>query len=297
MLDPNTYFSYAYSELKFYLGFKAYGSDGAKLNRGLTLPRIWDSRECSNERVSLQREYALPLLCERFGDEFKAATGRELQLSDVRASFAPADEHLRAVMLDDIDDCCGAHILVETSPNNYQGHFFLSRKATEEEVMCCIRMLREYHGGDPGAAKPRQARRFATEGLSCELNLTEELVDVDFAVKHYQAEEVDFDAEEITHVALTPEETRLYREIWERKLLQTRSITKPNGDKSIADFGLATYILQKGLTADVAYAALHTARQTLITDKGAHHAERYTRTTIRNAQAALFKKSSKTLSL
>lgn len=283
MRMPNRELEKLYQRVKFYIGFKAVGSDGGTVQRGTTLPMVWSFHKAANN-LNAQLQYAFPKLQELYGPLFEEVTGRQLQESDVRLSFCPADDLVSAVMLDDIEDTCGAHVYVETSPNNFQGHYMLSRPAAKDEAECVIRMLRDYYGGDPGAAKVRQGRRFVQPGMQCITDWYEVPVDVDYAVKHYYKAP----SEEISvledGVLLSAQDMDLYKEVWDRKLRLTRDIKHPLGDKSTADFGLALFVLEKGSSASVAKAAIACARTSLHEDKGSY-AARYLQKTVESAVA------------
>ena len=142
-------------------------------------------------------------------------------------------------------------------------------------------MLRDWHGGDAGAAKTKQGRRFPTPGMTCIVNLNEETIDVDFAVKHY-TKIMDSDEDELIaddDVQLTSTEKALYREVWQRKLQSSVSSQHPSGNKSAADFGLAIFIAQKGGNPSLALAAIISSRTTLLEDKGEAYARQYAQKT------------------
>lgn len=289
--NANSPFTYLYRDVKFYIGIKAV-TDTGKLNEGITLKKlVWNIHKAI-DNIESQRKYVFSHLHTLYGEQFKTLTGRDLQVSDLRVSFVPADTLLHSVMLDDIDDTCGAHIYVETSPGNFQGHFMLNRPATEFEAMCAIRMLRDYHDSDPGAARPRQARRFVMEGMSCTVDWSAEKVDVDFAVKHYAPDTPTVDV--IKDVSLTDLEKAFFRDIWERKLRSSpRDYDHPLGNPSHADFGLATYLLEHGHDPSVVKAAIISSRTSLYEDKG-NWAEGYLRKTINAAMESVEKKAAQT---
>ena len=278
---PNRELAYLYRNVRFYLGFKVVTVDGTAINRGVTLPLVWNMRKAC-EQFDKQRRYALSEIHAGFGQLFESVAGRPLQLSDLRISFCPADSALQAVYLDDVEESIG-HVNVETSPGNFQAHFRLSRPCDELEASAVIRMLRYCHGGDPGAAKARQGRRFITPGLRYEFDWHEDDVNVEDAVRLFPAPDVEVeftDCLTITAVVLTDSEQSLYREVWQRKLRNAK------GDKSAADFGLAAYILEKGLSADVAASAIAAARTTLFDDKGGY-ARSYVSRTVQTAIKAV----------
>ena len=222
---------------RFFLGFKVVSVEGSAINRGITLPLVWKMRKAC-EQFDRQRRFAFPEILAGFGQQFESVVGRPLQLSDLRISFCPADSELRAVYLDDVGESIG-HINIETSPGNFQAHFRLSRPCTEIEASAVIRMLRYCHGGDPGAAKVRQGRRFITPGLRYEFDWHEDAVNVEDAVRLFPTPDVDAEFSErimLKAVVLTDSEQVLYQEVWQRKLRNAK------GDKSSADFGLAVYV-------------------------------------------------------
>ena len=280
-----------YRKVRFFIGFKAVSPDGsvANLTAGIGYTElIWNFLDaCKN--LEAQCRFAFPMISERHGVDFKLITGRDMQLSDLRPSFTPADEKLCAVMLDDIQDTCGGHVNVETSPGNWQGHFRLSRPADKDEAMCCIRMLRDWHSSDPGAAKSRQGRRFITPNLNCSIDYwDEEDINVDYALKHYSKAEVP-EISSGADVNLTTDEKILYREIWERKRMNTICVQHPTGNRSSADYRVACYVIEKGGTPGKAKAAIICSRLTLYTDKGDYTAG-YLQTTINSAVEDTFLK-------
>jgi hypothetical protein len=288
---PNLEFANLYRNIRFYLGFKVVTVDGTAINRGLTLPLVWNMREAC-KHFEDQRRYVLPEIHAQFGQQFESVAGRTLQLPDLRISFCPADSALQAVYLDDVGESIG-HVNVETSPGNFQAHFRLSRPCDEVEASAAIRMLRYCYGGDSGAAKARQGRRFITPGLRHEFDWHEDDVSVEDAVRLFPAptEDDDFtDCLTITTVVLTGAEQSLYRDVWQRKLRSAK------GDKSAADFGLAAYVLEKGLSADVAAAAIAAARTTLSADKGCY-AGAYVSRTVQAAAKAVKQSQRKILLL
>lgn len=287
----NQKLSTLYSKVTFFIGFKAVSPDAsvASLRTGVGFSKYIRrfSDACRNPEAQCQ--FAFSHIDELHGAAFARITGRALQLSDLRASFTPADKLLSAVMLDDIADTDGAHVNIETSPGNFQGHFRLSRPADDIEAMCCIRMLRDWHHSDPGAAKSRQSRRFLKSGLSGSIEYWDEAdIDVDFAVKHYPPVPVQ-EIEISEDVHLSDAEKILYREIWERRRINSICAQYPTGDRSTADFRVATYVLEKGGNPDKAKAAVICARLTLYDDKG-DHAAGYLQTTINAAVAEDLKK-------
>jgi hypothetical protein len=138
-----------------------------------------------------------------------------------------------------------------------------------------IRALRDWYGGDAGAAKPRQGRRFTTVGFAYECFWDEENIDVDEAVRLYGGQPDALELPELTQVDLTSEEIVFYQDVWTRKLKSAQD------NKSSADFGLAIYLLERGKSADVVVAAIRCARPTVAEDKA--HVEKYLRYTVTKA--------------
>ena len=269
-----------YKKVRFYIGIKAVSPDGKTVvNSGITYRKVILDFQKAAQLLEEQCRFAFSEILKNDGVRFKEITGRDLQLSDLRPSFCPADEMLQAVMLDDVEDNCGAHVLVETSPGNWQGHFNLSRPASKKEAACVIRMLRSYHDSDPGAAKVRQGRRFIIGNMRSVVDWSEDAADVDHAVKCYSVEDEDEPVLEDEYPVLTESQKYLYRQVWERRLKSSYSYRYPRGNKSAADFGLAMYVLDKGSSPGVAGAALLHSRQTLSIDKGTY-ALRYVRKTV-----------------
>jgi len=269
-----------YKKVRFFIGIKAASPDGKMVvNSGITYRKVILDFQKAAQTLEKQCRYAFPEILKKEGVCFKEITGRDLQLADLRPSFCPADDMLQAVMLDDVEDNCGAHVLVETSPGNWQGHFLLSRPASKKEATCVIRMLRSYHDSDPGAAKVRQGRRFITGDMRSLVDWSEDAADVDHAVKCYSDEDEDELELDDEYPVLTESQKDLYRQVWERRLKNSYSYLYPHGNKSAADFGLAMYILDKGLSPGVAGAALIHSRQTLSIDKGSY-ALRYVQKTV-----------------
>lgn len=274
----NSAFTQLYKSVSFYIGIKVKQNDTVLLNTGVALPRVWECAEAIT-KLRQQQHIAFARLSEESGSKFQQLTGQTLTLDDLRVSFIPKDVLLQAVYLDDIEDSVPAHVLVETSPGNWQGHFRLNRPSTETEAKAVIRMLRDWYGGDAGAAKPRQARRFVTANLSCDCHWDEEDINVEDAVRLYGKEPDTPELPELSQVDSTPEEISFYQDVWKRKLRSA------HGDKSSADFGLALYLLQRGKSVEIATAAIRCARITLVEDKP--HAEKYLRDTVAKALAKL----------
>ena len=278
---PNREFDTLYHKVKFFIGFKVRDENGKATNLGLRLPMEW-TIQSAYTNLEKQYEYTFPKIQEQFGTVFESLSGRALQLSDLRASFCPADEKLFAVYLDDVDDCVPAHLLVETSPGSWHAHFRTSRPCTEDEAMAVIRMLRDWYGGDPGAAKARQGRRFIAPGMQFETNWDEPDIDVEFAVKHYPKEEAE-DGDELVsalgaRVALSEAEKKMYPEIW------TRIVRNMKGRASDADYGLAMYVLEKGGTPEKAREAILCSRPRIIEEKGAYLAKYLSKIFMRTAE-------------
>jgi hypothetical protein len=107
----------------------------------------------------------------RFAPEIRAKFGREPMPGEIRLAFRPMNGLFRSVFLDDITIKTQAHILIETSRDNWQGHFILGREVTVDVAATLQKHLIGSCAGssrptaDPGAASPRQARRFP-EGRS-----------------------------------------------------------------------------------------------------------------------------------
>ena len=277
---PNRELARLYQKVRFYIGIKAVSPDGKMVvNSGITYSKVVLDFQKAAQILEEQCRYAYTAILKKDGVCFKEITGRDLQLADLRPSFCPADDMLQAVMLDDIADNCGAHVLVETSPGNWQGHFKLSRLASQEEAACVIRMLRSYHDSDPGAAKVRQGRRFIIGNMRSVVDWSEDAADVDHAVKCYSIEDEDELVLEDEYPILTESQKNLYRQVWERRLKNSYSYLYPRGNKSAADYGLAMYVLDRGSSPGEAGAALIHSRQTLSIDKGTYSL-RYVRKTV-----------------
>lgn len=81
-------------------------------------------------------------ICQKpdMAERIRHATGRDLVLSDVRLAFKPTGTKLQVAFVDDVKQI-DAHLLIETSPNNWQAHFILSRECTFDEVLEVQRWL------------------------------------------------------------------------------------------------------------------------------------------------------------
>lgn len=92
--------------------------------------------------------------------------GREPLPGEIRVAFRPVLDTYTVVFVDDVIRDTPANFLIETSPENWQGHFILSRPVNHQDaakiqkhlILFCTGTSREH--GDPGAASPKQARRF-----------------------------------------------------------------------------------------------------------------------------------------
>ena len=281
----NYLLTHLYGNVKFSVGFKVKDIDGTVLQRAYTaLPMVWDTAK-AGEQINKTRTYAYQKLKELHGDKFSRLMGRELLPSDLSVGFAPADELLSSVYIDDVNGSVPGHLMIETSPDNYHAHFKLDRPCTEVEAAACLRALKDWYGGDPGAMKPRQVRRFVTEGLSFKTNWDEESVSVDYCVKNYPPIKViplgvsDTEAD----VDLTDAEKSFFADVWARKF------RRAGNDASIADFGLATYLIENGQSAEKVSEAIRFCRKTLDTDKNWYegHGDDYLRNTVEKAAAVI----------
>ena len=286
-MSDNQLLTQFYKTVQFSIGFKVKGQDGSVLYRAYTaLPMKWDSFK-AGESIESQRNYAFPRLKDLHGEKFKELMGRELRASDLSVGFRPVeDELLTAVYIDDVSTSVPGHLMVETSTDSFHAHFLLNRPSTEEEAFAVLRALRDWYGGDPGAAKPRQVRRFVTEGISFQVNPDEPTVDVDWCVEHYppvqKAPKLD-----LSPVALSDVQKMFFQDIWDRKLRSSRhDIDHPNGNFSDADFGLATYLLEHGYEPSVVKSAIISSRSGLSEKKGAW-TEGYLEKTVENAVSAV----------
>lgn len=103
---------------------------------------------------------------DRFAPEIRGKFGRDPEPGEIRLAFRPMNGMFQSIFVDDVPQQTRAHILIETSPDNWQGHFLLDQEVTVDVAA----EIQKYMIGtctgsarltaDPGAASPRQARRF-----------------------------------------------------------------------------------------------------------------------------------------
>jgi len=162
--------------------------------------------------------------------------GRPLCLDDIRLAFRPICESYSMAFVDDVEMLNEAHLLVETSEDNWQAHFCLSRACTAPEVLTIHRYLSGQYNGDTGAHAADQARRLPRSPLRAVMQNNTSL-DVD---RILQRAKLPVKAVQKGPVCPTIFAQQTLHDIWARKLKQA------DGDKSRADYKLAIYLLSKG---------------------------------------------------
>lgn len=148
-------------QIIYYL--KAIMSDGSLLRKGYDTRQVWDfENAASSTGINVHHWKAE----EMFAPAIRNSVGRDPLPGEIRVAFRPVLDIFGAVFVDDVIRDTPANILVETSPENWQGHFILSRPVNHQDaakiqkhlILSCTGTSREH--GDPGAASPKQARRF-----------------------------------------------------------------------------------------------------------------------------------------
>jgi hypothetical protein len=148
-------------QIVYYL--KATLPDGSKLRRGYDTKQVWGFEMATTSTGLAVHHWKAE---EMFASVIRNTLNREPLPGEIRVAFRPVLDTYGAVFVDDIIRDTPANILIETSPENWQGHFILSRPVSHQDatkiqkhvIMSCTGTSREH--GDPGAASPKQARRF-----------------------------------------------------------------------------------------------------------------------------------------
>lgn len=142
---------------------KALCMDGTVLEHSLDTAEIWEFEMAVTEfgmQVHHWKANRYYDLC------VQESLGRNVQPGEIQVAFRPTTEMSGAVFFDDVASSNPGHILIETSPNNFQAHYLLSRNATESEVAAIRKhLILDGVGFDrvQGAMTlmaPVQARRF-----------------------------------------------------------------------------------------------------------------------------------------
>ena len=297
-MDGLTLFCKLYPEVFLQPVFKVQALDG-KTYRNSTM---FKSVQRSDVLLNFGRwqEEGFKVLNRRYGDEFERRIGKPMAATDVRLAVKPVQEMQSVVFLDDVGGGLGAHLMVETSTDNFHAHFLLDRRCEANEILLIQKVLQRFFGGDPGALRKRQARRLPVPGLRVRIN---ESLPVMSADRLISLSRVYFpDAGPGNSVVARPapgqkmeggiDESRtvgnvgaaflalpdsLVRDIWLRKWKNNHK------DDSAADFGLATYLIEKkGYNVGAVIDAIQVARDNLAQEKG-DGAEWYLRHTAEKA--------------
>ncbi len=147
-----------------YVSFcKVYREDGTIFRDGYTDNIPFPFSVAMNEEImSRRKQRAL----ERFAPRIREQFGREPKIDEIRLAFRPDQAFFHSVFVDDVTGQTKAHILIETSPGNWQAHFILDKEVTIDVAADIQKFLIANSIGtsrptaDPASASPKQARRF-----------------------------------------------------------------------------------------------------------------------------------------
>lgn len=167
----NSYLGWLYTRIRFHFGCKLKLPGGELLRLGVTPRKIWYVWDAVAE-LDGQRVYGCRLLNKMYLNEIYRAICRQLQPNDIRLSFQPEyyytpDGFLRhglsGVFVDDVNEETPAHLMIETSPGNWQAHFRLSGDIKIDADLTCIqKYFCHMYKGDHGAVSAKHPRRFAS---------------------------------------------------------------------------------------------------------------------------------------
>lgn len=152
-----------YPKVSFVIFYKIHLDDGKIIRNGYEDKNTWPFISAlSNEILLAAKQNGF----NRFAAEIREKVGRDPLDGEIRIAYRPVQGHFRSVFVDDVNELTRAHILIETSPNNWQAHFILDQEVTIDVAAVIQRYMIAHCTGttrptaDPAAASPRQARRF-----------------------------------------------------------------------------------------------------------------------------------------
>jgi hypothetical protein len=299
-MDALTFFSNLYPEVHLYAGFKVLSLNGFEYHNGLTFKRIMRSSDLIMN-YQRQQEETYKVLVQNYGNEFARWVGRPMVVSDIRLAVKPAQEKQIAVFLDDVTESVGAHLMVETSPGNFHAHFVVDRFCNDWEIIRIQKVLNRFFNGDRRAVRRRQARRLPVPGLRTKINTDLPLINAErlLLLSKFYFPEMEAEIPVTTQLvqksqnndgtnescteheggAVLPDSA--IRDIWFRKWMRHHK------DDSAADFGLATYLIEKqGYSVSAVIDAIRLARDNLVQEKGMG-AEQYLRHTAEKAASVV----------
>jgi len=221
------------SPLAFY---KVVDMNGAIFRDGFDFRMIENFQSFASQEEMWRQNFLAMRQTQLWADQIISRLGRPLCLDDIRLAFRPSGQPYAAAFVDDVKQLDEAHLLVETSQENWQAHFRLSRSCTAQEVLLIHRYLSKRYHGDTGAHAADQARRLPRLPLR---TILQDRVDlsVDEILKHSPKSVVAKTRVNKQPLSL---DHQILHDIWARKLDHAQ------GDKSSADFKMAIYLLGKG---------------------------------------------------
>jgi hypothetical protein len=187
----------------------------------------------------------------------------------VLVALTPERNRLQMVFIDDIKgdefevvETVPGHVFVETSHENWQVHFILSKEYSIPEAQSIQAQLREQYGGDIGAVAGLQPRRHP---LSC-LTIAE-VLDRPPCNLTPILKAATYVGEAVTPVLLPAsanvpsKDMEAYQRRWEARLCHT------GGDESAADFAVALSCIGDRLSDEVIGFVLATISRNLASRK------------------------------
>lgn len=289
IMIANNYLGWLYICLRFHFGCKLKLPNGELLRRGVTTKKSMYTA-LAVPLLEQQRLYGCRLLNKMYGNEIFAATGRLLQLPEVRMSFQPEFQYwqesilvhgMNGVFLDDVreDISPAAHLMIETSPGNWQAHFRITDElCNDDEIKCIQKYLRHRYNADEGAVSAKHPRRFASpleSGLQSVVRYTAPL-----NTKKLLAEAKDFAAgqpQSYVHNFQQQSGPVIYQQVSEAACdgVWQRALDRANQDRSNADFALGIYLAARGYGVDEIQEAIIRVRGDELFRKKGSDTERY----------------------
>lgn len=245
-----------YETVQIIYFFKILMPDGSKFRDGFASKDIWHFDTASSSTGMMVHHFKAE---EKFTPAIRKALGRDPLPGEIRVAFRPLLDAFSVVFVDDVIRDTPANFLIETSPENWQAHFILSRSVHYQDaakiqkylIMKCTGTSRVH--GDVGAASPVQPRRFP-EGRFIH-DTWKEALDVDSILtvlpvaKNYQ---------QPSKVRTRAIPNQSHEGNWTDEALEQcySRFHEKNGDLSSVDMSFAIYLFSKGLSEEFVYDAI-----------------------------------------
>ena len=239
-----------YPKVQIIYFFKALMPDGSILRHGFDTKVKWDF-ETATTSTGMMVHHSKAR--EMFAPTIRKALGRDPLPGEIRVAFRPLLDTFTVVFVDDVIRDTPANFLIETSPENWQAHFILSRSVNYQDaakiqkylIKQCAGSSREH--GDIGAASPVQPRRFP-EGRFIH-DTWKETLDAD-AILNVLPEVKKNQPPSKVVTRLIPNQSHVGN--WTEEALEQvySRFHEKNSDLSSVDMSFAVYLLSKGLSEE-----------------------------------------------